>query len=296
MNYKNYVQFLDENRNLKTLPLVPSFDGGGNLQYYFILGTITTQYFIIGVFLENRRVDGVGFLNNDNHYQLSIINDLVTFDADTLLDNAFFQPDFDVQITINPVSAVGGSVGNASGDYFGALQSAKKPNPIALSDKYGIVFPTIVTQKNYLGVYSSPFPSDYNVKTLELAISYNRGNSTIEMSYLTNLFNENGDFNSGERYHDWDRNIVNLATQPCFNIDDIFIKFFDWGITRDYLYRITVYPNYNFVVVDCDGFDVASLEENHNYTSTRRIQYSGQNSDYLLIGLDWKKFPSLFGS
>lgn len=294
---KSYIQYLDELQNIKIKPLLASFDGDGELQYYFLQSSINEQFFILSVFINQKRVDSVDFVNCENLFMLSVINDLSMVDLNTIPLNEYFQPSFAPKIKVLPSSSVvsGGSV-SSSVDYFGSLQSSIKPNPIPLTDKYGVVFPTIVTQKGYQGVYYKPFPVDYNVKTLELAISHNAGNPTIEISYLTYLKGDYGDFNSGEKYHDYERNIVSIQRMPCFNIDDIFIKFFDWGITRDYLYRITVYPNYNFVVVDCDGFDVSSLEENHNYTSTRRIQYSGQDSDYLLIGIDWKKYPTLFGS
>lgn len=289
---KSYIQYVDEFQNLKVMNLLPSFDGNGKLRYYFLSGTISVEYFIVAVFIDQKRADSVSFKNIDSNYMLSFINDITTQDLDVISRNEYFVAGFSPQIEILSVSAVA----SVPVSYFGSLETALKPNPIALTDKYGIVFPTIVTQKNYQGVYYRPFPVDFNVKTLELAISYNGGNPTVEMSTLTHLSGEYGYFNSLERYHDWDRNIVNIASQPCFNIDDIFVKFFDWNITQDYLFRITVYPNYNFVVVDCDGLDVSELQENHNYTSTRRINYIGQNSNYLLIGLDWKRFPSLFGS
>ena len=291
---KSYIQYIDEFQNLKIMPLLASFDGSGNLQYYFLQSSIDIEYFIVAVFINQKRADSVNFKNVENLFMLSIINDLSTVDLSVINRNAYFEASFSPQIEVLSVSQE--SSDSVELSYFGSLQTAKKPYLMSLTDKYGVVFPTIVTQKNYQGVYNTPFPLDYNVKTLELQILYNGGSPTVQSGYLTQLHNQYGDFNSIEMYHDFGKNTVNILSQPCFNIDDIFIKIFDWAITRDYLFRITVYPNYNFVVVDCDGFDVTSLEENHNYSSTRRIQYSGQSSDYLLIGLDWKRFPTLFGS
>ena len=289
---KSYIQYVDEFQNLKVMNLLPSFDGNGKLRYYFLSGTISVEYFIVSVFIDQKRADSVSFKNIESNYMLSFINDITTQDLSVIARTEYFVAGFSPQIEVNSVS----SLVSASLSYYGSLETALKPNPIALTDKYGVVFPTIVTKKNYQGVYGRPFPLDRNVKTLELQITPNAGSPIVTKSTLTYLSGKYGDFNSGEYYHDYDHNNVNIVSQPCFNIDDIFIKFFDWNITFAYLFRITVYPNYNFVVVDCDGFDVSSLEENHNYTSTRRINYTGQDSNYLLVGLDWKRYPTLFGS
>ena len=287
---KSYIQYVDEFHNLKVMNLLPSFDGSGKLRYYFLSGTISVEYFIVAVFIDNKRADSVSFKNIDSNYMLSFINDITTQDLAVITRTEFFVASFSPQIDVKSVS----SVVSEPVSYFGSLETALKPNPIPLTDKYGIVFPTIVTKKDYQGVYGRAFPVDYNVKTLELAIDFSGEIPTVGVSTLTHLSGENGYFNSLEDYHDM--NTVPLLSQPCFNIDDIFVKIFDWNITHSCLLTITVYPNYNFVVVDSGSLYVSELQENHNYTSTRRIKYNSEVSGYLLIGLDWKRYPTLFGS
>ena len=73
---KSYIQYLDEFQNIKIKPLLASFDDGGELQYYFLQSSINEQFFILSVFINQKRVDSVDFVNCENLFMLSVINDL----------------------------------------------------------------------------------------------------------------------------------------------------------------------------------------------------------------------------
>ncbi|MGL2994567.1 hypothetical protein [Flavobacterium sp. TSSA_36] len=278
---KNYIQYIDEFQNLKVMPILASYDGSGELQYYFLKESIKIEYFILSVYLENKRVDSVDFKNCDSLFMLSFINDVATVDLSLINRNEYFAPSFNPQIIVAPKLVSSSSVVFPS--YNGSLETAKK-HLFPITDKYGIVFPLIITSGNptYDG---SSFPYDINVKTLEV---FSEGYNNANINYILPISYDGYMSNYGSTYH------TSQVFDNVFSIDDIRIKIF---VNTDisYNFNVTVYPNYNAVFFDCT-IPIISVEENHNNSSTVRIECNDGNGNYVLFGLDWKRFPTLYGS
>lgn len=77
----NFIQYIDDTYAVKVKE-IESFEG------YYIKG-IQTPFFILSVFIDNKRVQGVDFGNYDSLPMLSVINDLGNVDLNVIPENYF---------------------------------------------------------------------------------------------------------------------------------------------------------------------------------------------------------------
>ena len=77
----NFIQYIDDTYAVKVKELESS-------EGYLVRG-IQTPFFILSVFIENKRVQGVDFGNYDSLPMLSVINDLGNVDLNVIPENYF---------------------------------------------------------------------------------------------------------------------------------------------------------------------------------------------------------------
>ncbi|MCP2024984.1 hypothetical protein L1276_000124 [Flavobacterium sp. HSC-32F16] len=77
----NFIQYIDDTYAVKVKEL-EAFEG------YSVRG-IQTPFFILSVFIDNKRVQGVDFINYDSLPMLSVINDLGNVDLNVIPENYF---------------------------------------------------------------------------------------------------------------------------------------------------------------------------------------------------------------
>lgn len=77
----NFIQYIDDTYAVKVKEIESS-------EGYFIKG-IQTPFFILSVFIDNKRVQGVDFGNYDSLPMLSVINDLGNVDLNVIPENYF---------------------------------------------------------------------------------------------------------------------------------------------------------------------------------------------------------------
>lgn len=77
----NFIQYIDDTYAVKVKEIESS-------EGYVIKG-INTPFFILSVFMDNKRVQGVDFLNYDSLPMLSVINDLGNVDLNVIPENYF---------------------------------------------------------------------------------------------------------------------------------------------------------------------------------------------------------------
>lgn len=96
MNTRHYVQYIDETYAVKVKPLlyVDYYDEPENNIYlggHYLLEGIDVQFFVVAVFIDNKREDRVEFIGTDNLFMTSVINDLEMSDLNTIPLNHFFE-------------------------------------------------------------------------------------------------------------------------------------------------------------------------------------------------------------
>ncbi|MFV8389801.1 hypothetical protein [Flavobacterium sp. LB1P71] len=95
----NFIQYLNENQQIKTLSVVSDPDNYDTSLESFIVSGINESFFVLALFLDNVKQSSVDFVNNPNIEQLSVINDTFT-DLGTINFNAYFAPQTVVKISI----------------------------------------------------------------------------------------------------------------------------------------------------------------------------------------------------
>lgn len=97
----NYIQYIDDTYSVKVK----------EIQYYdeqgYAVKDIQTPFFILSVFMENKRVNGVSFANYDSLPMLSVINDLGNVDLNVIPEN-YFATAFTEIFLILPFATVSG--------------------------------------------------------------------------------------------------------------------------------------------------------------------------------------------
>ncbi|MBZ4035136.1 hypothetical protein K6T82_10185 [Flavobacterium sp. 17A] len=108
MNTRHYIQYIDESYSLKVKPLVYVdyyYDEQNDINYgsHYLVEGIDVQFFIVGVFIDNKRVDRVEFIAIDNLFMTSIINDLEMSDLNVIPLNHFFEANKKVRFELTNV-------------------------------------------------------------------------------------------------------------------------------------------------------------------------------------------------
>ncbi|WP_291150916.1 hypothetical protein [Flavobacterium sp. UBA7680] len=85
---KDYIQYIDETYTVKTKSVESTYiDEVGNV---YVVDGINCQFFLIALYLDNKRVEGVELFNLDNIAVASVINDLAMTDLNVIPLNDFF--------------------------------------------------------------------------------------------------------------------------------------------------------------------------------------------------------------
>jgi hypothetical protein len=79
----DYIQYIDDTYSVKVKEL-PYYD-----EFGYAVNNIQTPFFIVAVFKDNKRVNGVSFVDYDSLPMLSVINDLGNVDLNVIPENYF---------------------------------------------------------------------------------------------------------------------------------------------------------------------------------------------------------------
>ncbi|MFH7010287.1 hypothetical protein ACHRV5_00360 [Flavobacterium sp. FlaQc-52] len=104
----NYIQYLDDSYAVKVKEVLYNPEIG------YIVSGIETSFFVLSLFVKNKRVDGVNFDNYDSTLMLSVINDLSGVDLNVIPQNYFATPYTEIILKIPHISSSGVEVSNFS--------------------------------------------------------------------------------------------------------------------------------------------------------------------------------------
>ncbi|WP_316632669.1 hypothetical protein [uncultured Flavobacterium sp.] len=121
---KNFIQYIDDTYTVKVKE-VSLLDGA------YVVNGIDTEFFILSLFIENKRVQAVEIFNYDNLMCKSVINDLGIIDLNTITKNHFFTAFSSVRLVLGNQSSDNSSTGGKC-------------------CTYGIVRPTFVYTKDLI--------------------------------------------------------------------------------------------------------------------------------------------------
>jgi len=95
---KDYIQYIDDTYTVKTKSVESTYiDEVGNV---YTVDGINSQFFLIALYLDNKRVEGVELFNLDNIAVASVINDLAMTDLNVIPLNDFFTPFTIIQLRV----------------------------------------------------------------------------------------------------------------------------------------------------------------------------------------------------
>lgn len=97
----NYIQYIDDTYAVKVKE-IPYYDEMG-----YAVNDIQTPFFILSLFIDNKRVNGVTFSNYDSLPMLSVINDLGNVDLNVIPENHFATAFTEIFLRV-PYSAIEG--------------------------------------------------------------------------------------------------------------------------------------------------------------------------------------------
>ncbi|PIF34667.1 hypothetical protein CLU81_5328 [Flavobacterium sp. 9] len=79
----DFIQYIDDTYAVKVKEVILDYEQG------YLVKDIETPFFIVSLYIENKRVNGVRFNNYDSLPMLSIINDLGNVDLNVIPENYF---------------------------------------------------------------------------------------------------------------------------------------------------------------------------------------------------------------
>lgn len=271
----NYIQYIDDTYALKVKPLQESVVN--NVKHYFIKG-IDTEFFILSVFLDNKRVDGIEFIDYDNLFQTSFINDLSMSDLNVIPKNHFCYANQEIKFLINRL-----------GDSF--VTRTKN------TSLYGTVRPTLKTVTYQEGLFNT-------FKTLFIK---NLGTSAVNSTLIVLLYPEGLKYNPSSAFDDG--SLLQFPALQSYNnyrllpfnsrvvqVDDIFCTVDLLGNENNVIeFRIECDIDNNHVNLSfSDKYLVRSLESNFNSTTVWKFKLAALDDDYnslfeFDLYVDWKK-------
>lgn len=95
---KDYIQYIDDTYTVKTKPVELTYID--EMGYFYIVDGINTNFFLIALYLDNKRVEGVELSNVDNIAVASVINDLSMTDLNVIPLNDFFTPWTEIRLKV----------------------------------------------------------------------------------------------------------------------------------------------------------------------------------------------------
>jgi hypothetical protein len=109
MSAKNYIQYIDDTYALKVKPIEfiegyeEQVEPFNYIEPYYLISGIDTEFFIVAVFIDNKRFNGFEFLEIDNLFMTAFINDLEMTDLNVVPRNHFFEANKQVKFLLPAV-------------------------------------------------------------------------------------------------------------------------------------------------------------------------------------------------
>lgn len=103
---KNYIQYIDDTYALKVKPIefvdgyYEQVEPYNYIEPYYLINGIDTEFFIVAVFIDNKRFSGFQFLEIDNLFMTAFINDLEMSDLNVVPRNHFFEANKQVKFVL----------------------------------------------------------------------------------------------------------------------------------------------------------------------------------------------------
>ncbi|WJS93643.1 hypothetical protein NYQ10_16245 [Flavobacterium johnsoniae] len=201
MNTRHYVQYIDESYALKVkeltyFPYYDDWDNDVHLGANYLLEGIDVQFFIVGVFINNKREDRVEFIGIDNLFMTSVINDLEMSDLNTIPLNHFFEANKKVRFeTTNvgvPVTSVNvNSIPRHDVDVKTMVRHQvdvmTMPSPIAKPDLIIYDRPKLVLKSFIGGSLSSRYDSASILAKVTIKIFLDGSYDILDNTVISNL-------------------------------------------------------------------------------------------------------------
>jgi hypothetical protein len=104
----NYIQYIDDTYAVKVKEVYLDYEQG------YVVADIQTPFFILSLFVGNKRVNGVTFNNYDSLPMLSVINDLGNVDLNVIPENHFATAFTQIYLGVPFSSGTGVEISNFS--------------------------------------------------------------------------------------------------------------------------------------------------------------------------------------
>lgn len=268
---KNYVQYIDDTYTVKVKPVL-LVDGS------YIVDGINTEFFILSLFLNDKRVDSVDIINHANLMCKSVINDLTIVDLNVISKNHFFAAFAVVELNYTPVASGGSSGGGSSG---------------ANCCNYGVVCPTFVysndfitSKSKYLRIYRE-LGDDMDSITIERGVFDVSTKAALRLPFYGGL-----DITSAMDFV--------TSVNAYFSLDDIYLNLQDTGGQDVVDFMLIVNPESNtfsfiptsvtspLVSISYTGFDTLT-------SMTIEVKSSDDALFVQYYNVRWKNTPLSFG-
>ncbi|MGO4770416.1 hypothetical protein ACEN2I_02045 [Flavobacterium sp. W22_SRS_FK3] len=291
----NYVLYMDSTYSIKVKSINGEMSGGHFNGRRYVLEGIDTEFFILAVFIENKRQDGFEFDNThvdsdyhtDNLFMKSIINDLGMTDLNMIPMNHFLQANKKVVFSINKAVFSSPTVDIYQGNSFLNVKNQYF---------YGHVRPTFkIVNPDYVAQNSFRVLAINHMYTgLTEAVIFPSG--FPYGGFIDQFFSIND--GSGGSFQELP------SGSSVFQIDDIYLKIdFKSDFSNYFQFRVECDIDNNFVNLSLDSnYRVNQVVPNFGGKTAWLYVIDALNNDGSLrrsfdVLIDWKKIPELdFGA
>ncbi|CAD0006569.1 hypothetical protein [Flavobacterium salmonis] len=290
----NYILYMDSSYSVKA----KGFDGEMNNHFdtrKYVLEGIDTDFFILAVFIDNKRVDGFQFDNTsidlsyhtDNLFMKSIINDFGMTDLNLIPLNHFLpaykKVMFQVNRSVNLPSFVDVSL--------------SPPLSVKSLSFYGLVCPTYIVKQHT--------PHSRNQRTLVVSHRGSENGLTeatifpygvnIGAQFVNQFVGLNSDPDDGFQFYP--------VGSSHFSIDDTYIQVgFMGNQDKFFEFDIETLIDQNIIKLSVsDQYRVTKVQPNANGKTQwefliDKLLINSNDADFsFTVAIDWKKLPSLGG-
>lgn len=286
----NYVLYIDETYSVKA----KGFDGEMNSHFdgrKYILEGIDVPFFIIAVYIDNKRVDGFQFDNThqdtsyhtDNLFMKSIINDLGLIDLNIIPLNHFLPAYKKVSFQVNR------SIGLAP-----LVDISTAPVLQTSSSFYGVVRPTFVV-KNFFseGRFTRSLVVTHRGTTTGLTEATIFPYGLQGFQFINQFIGLNASPDNGFQEYP--------VGSSHFSIDDIFIqigfmgnenKFFEFDVecsVSENIVKLSLSDQYRVSTVQPYPYGKTQWD----FTVDKLLPNSNDVDFSFIVAIDWKKPPFL---
>lgn len=170
MNYENnFIQYVDESMTVKTKAVTLEWNETLWDRAYLVKG-IETDFFVLALFVENKRVEGVEIVDHSNFFMTGVINDLNMVDLNTITKNHFITAQTDVSLYASPSGPNSVEISNFA---------TYRPKPYRFVKKYKL--PQIRFDNRFLSPNNASY--DENVYNY-LEVTCKQSSSDLYVSYM----------------------------------------------------------------------------------------------------------------